>query len=145
MSDELISAADRLGERVERLDLTVKHLSERTERTEKVTGWTGLAILIVIGVLAALGWAIWQNHLVSDRVEQTSQRVETLTQRSLCPVYGLVVGGYDPTTRALNPDGSYPGSAREKYDQGFDVMRSAWAALGCSSRDVIPKRVDSQS
>lgn len=135
MSDELIAVGRELRDEVSELRLAVKHLDERTNRTERTTSWTGVAILILIGLVAALGWAIWQNH-------QTAQRVEELTQSSLCPVYGLVVGGYDPTTRALNPDGSYPGSGRQKYDQGFDVMRSAWAALGCSSQDVIPKRID---
>jgi hypothetical protein len=134
-SDALAVRARELRDEVAELRLAVQQQGERLATNERATNRGHVAIFVLVALLAVLGWIIWETH-------QNAERLEVVTQQSLCPFYGLIVGSYDPASRALNPDGSYPGSAREKYDQGFQVMRGAFGALGCHGSDVLPKRAD---
>lgn len=123
-----VTAAELKGE-VGALKLAVEQLGERTGRAERASFRTMLFATVLLVVVALLGWVVWQQS-------QTNGRLEQLVQRSLCPVYGLAVGGYDPSTRPAGP-------ARDKYNQGFAVMRDAYAELHCSVDSLIPKRQDS--
>jgi hypothetical protein len=135
VTDELTARAGEVRDEVAALRLEVQQLREIATRATRVSMRAVFAIVVLLVLLGVVATNVWQQH-------ETADRLESLTQRSLCPVYGLVVGGYDPTTRALNPDGSYAGSPRAKYDEGFDVMRAAFGELACTSTDVIPKRTD---
>lgn len=126
MSDLARSADDLTGE-VRGLRLAVEQLDRRTARAELVSGRAAAAAAILLLLLGLMGWVVWQE-------QQTAARVESLTQRSLCPVFALVVGGYDPQTRPEGP-------ARDRYIATFEVMRVAYDELGCVA-PLVPKRED---
>lgn len=126
MSD-LARSADDLREEVGRLRLAVEQLDVRTSRAELVSGRAAGAAASLLILLALMGWVVWQQY-------QTATRLESLTQRALCPVFALVVGGYDPSTR---PEGE----ARERYSENFDVMRGAYDELRCAA-PLVPPRVN---
>lgn len=127
--DDLATAARELKGEVAELRLSVEQLDDRTKRAERATRtgmWVSGLLLVVV---ALLGWVAAQQY-------QTAVRLDGLVQRSLCPVYGLVVGGYDPTTRAAGPD-------RDKYEANFAVMRRAYDELRCSPTSLVPPRTGS--
>lgn len=131
--DDLAVTALGLKDEVARLRLQHEQLERRTGRAERKSGYTMWGAVALLAVVVVLGLLLFQQ-------QQTANRLESLTQRAFCPVYGLVVGGYNPDTRPLNPDGSYPGSAREKYDATFRVMRDAYAELVCLGGTVPPRQ-----
>lgn len=133
--DELAAAAAELKEEVAGLKLAVEQLTERTCRAERASFRTMFAAVILLVVVALLGWSTYAEF-------QTAARLDAVINNALCPVYALFVGSYDPSTRPLNPDGSYKGSPREKYDAAFlspQGINAAYASLRCTTV-VVPKR-----
>lgn len=131
---ELAATAADLKEEVAGLRVDVRNLKVRTVRAERASFRSGLVAMALLLVVLLLGWNAYQQNLTADRLE-------SLIQRSLCPVYALAVGNYDPSTRKLNPDGSYPGSDREKYDRNNAVMARAYNELQCIG-GLVPKRLE---
>lgn len=127
MSD-LARSADDLRDEVKQLRLAVVQLGARTARAEKVSIRAATAAAVLLLLVGLIGWVVWQQR-------QTADALESLTQRSLCPVFALVVGGYDPSTRPEGP-------AREQYQRTFEVMRQAYGELRCAS-PLVPPREDS--
>lgn len=125
--DDLATAARELKDEVAELREAVETLTPRTVRAEFVARvGIALALALVLGG-AVLGWNIIQQR-------HTSDRLESVTQSALCPVFGLLLGGYDPNTRPEGP-------ARDQYMQTFEVMRGAHEALACRG-PLVPKRED---
>lgn len=109
------------------LTQAVSDLKPRVERAERVSFRTAVVGLVLIFLVFILGW-------VAVNQQQTASRLDNLVQHSLCPVYALVVGGYDPSTRPA-------GASRDTYNHTFDVMRGAYADLGCTNT-LVPPRTD---
>lgn len=123
--DVLARRAELLRDQVADLTVQVRQLNERAAETER-RGVHAVYALIFLGlVLLMLGTVVWQQ-------QRTAARLEQVVQHSICPVYGLVLGGYDPETRA-------EGDARRRYEAGFVVMRDAFAALNCTTPLVPPR------
>jgi hypothetical protein len=135
--EDLAVAARELKAEVAELRAEVSNLNTRTQRAERAT----FRSLVVIGVLMLI---VVGGGVVGYQTTQLAQRVETITQRSLCPLYALVLGSYAPETRELNPDGSYEGSARQKYVNNFEGpggLFSQRAGLPCIG-PLTPPRSD---
>lgn len=135
--EDLATTARELKKEVGDLRGEVSNLRVRAERLDRRSGLAGL---FIVGLILAAVWLA----IVSYQTSQTSARVEAITQRALCPMYALVLGGYDPSTRELNPDGSYEGSARQKYVTNFegpDGLFSQRAGLPCIG-PLTPPRSD---
>lgn len=125
--EDLAVAARELKGEVADLRDAVDNLVIRTTRAERATFRTALAAGVLLVVVALLGWTAYAQY-------QTSQRLEGLIQRALCPVFALVVGGYDPTTRPEGP-------ARDQYVHTFEVMRAGYDELACrGSAPLVPPR-----
>lgn len=131
-TDELDRHVQGLGEKIDANTLALNQVNVRQDRSERKSRFLVLAAVALLGGFLVLGWVVWQQHLVD-------QRVNNLVEQSLCPVYALVVGSYDPTSRPLNPDGSYEGSPRQKYVDNQGVMLDAYRALHCRGQLVPPR------
>jgi len=132
--DELVEAADGLKNEVARLRLAVEQLGRRQDQTEKVSTRTALLAGVLAALVLFIGFVAWQQSETADDVRATQERLGTLTQQSLCPTFALLLGGYDPSTRA-------EGAARQQYIATFDRFRAAYDALGCIG-PVVPPRTD---
>lgn len=135
--DDLVAAARELKAEVAELRQDMQVLNRRTTRAEKVSGRakkaSGRASLtagVLLVIVALLGGTVWQQY-------QISGRLELLTQRSLCPLFALVVGGYDPSTR---PEGV----ARDRYVATFASFRVAYDELRCIA-PLVPPRIEGGS
>lgn len=122
---DLSRRAAELTDQVEKLRLAVEHLDERTKRAERATARTGVAAAVLLVLILLGGWNVHSQR-------QTADRLESVTQRSLCPVFGLVIGGYEPESRPAGP-------ARDRYVETIDVMRGAYGELGCVAPLVPPR------
>lgn len=116
---DLSKRAAELADQVEGLRLAVEQLDARTTRAERASTRTATAAVILFILVALAGWNVYQQR-------ETADRLESLTQRSLCPVFGLVLGGFNPETRPA-------GEARTQYIETFDVMRGAYDELRCTA------------
>lgn len=132
---DLVAEVARLTTRTEELTTAVENLDLRAAKAERISKGAAFIVILAVVALLALGW-------VAAGQQATANRLESLIQRSLCPVFALVVGGYDPTTRPLNSDGTYIGSPREAYDKNAKVMQASYSELDCAS-PIVPKRAGS--
>lgn len=132
---DLAAEVARLTRRTEELTKAVANLDGRAAKAERISKGAAFVVILSVVALLALGW-------VAAGQQATANRLEALIQRSLCPVFALVVGGYDPTTRQLNKDGTYTGSPREAYDQNAKVMQASYVELDCAN-PIVPKRAGS--
>jgi hypothetical protein len=130
----LATQAQALADTVGVLATAVDNLNQRTGKTERTT------IFVVVGLVIDLVLSVAVAVLVSSQVSastdlQSAVARETSTrQDALCPLYGLLLGSSNPTSRA-------EGSARDQYDEAFRVMRRAYDTLDCAN-PVVPPRVD---
>jgi hypothetical protein len=146
MNDDLGDQANKLGVKVDDLGVKVdrqtealQELGERQTRTEKVSTRTAVAAVIAIAILAAAGWLGYKQVVTSGQLAQVvaeQQRAaedqRRVVQDALCPVFGLLIGGYDPTTRPEGP-------ARDQYEQTYATFRKSYDALHCTSQLVPPR------
>jgi len=130
---ELDAHVKELGDAVDANTLALNQVHDRQDRSERKNRALVLAAVVLLGICLVLGWVAWQQH-------ETDQRLSIVVQDSLCPVYALVVGGYDPESRSLNPDGSYEGSPRQAYINNHQVMSAAMDKLQCQNTTLVPPR-----
>lgn len=115
--DGLTQAAEHLTPRVDEV--------ERTGRRARAALWI-LAVFVVI--LAALGALL--GKVIVDQQDTTVQ-LTRVVQESLCPVFALLIGGYNPESR---PEGA----ARDAYNQQFAQFSASYQALTCRNGIVPP-------
>ena len=132
---ELSDRVHHLAEVIDANTLALNQVHDRQDRSERKGRFLVLGAIVLLGGFLLLGWVAWQQH-------RTDERLSIVVQDSLCPVYALVVGGYDPDSRSLNPDGSYEGSARQKYIDNHQVMSRAYDQLGCANTSLVPPRTN---
>lgn len=123
--EELAERAEALADEVSRLNREVEKLNRRGIRAV-------YAVMLLFLLLGGMGILVFQQF-------RTSDRLEGVVQRSLCPVYGLVVGSYDPSTR---PDTGPKPTPRDQYVATFQVMRDGYNELQCTA-PIVPKKSDS--
>jgi hypothetical protein len=114
---ELVDETRRLRQATEAVVPSVK----REVRRGRVTR-------ILLGVQAAVLIAVVVLGIVLVGVVHAQDRT---TQQALCPVFALLIGGY-------NPDSRPAGAARDTYNQQFQLFSQAYAALDCNNPIVPP-------
>jgi len=131
MPDRLIEQAKVLADRVGALSDAVDHLDRRTNRSERVVIGVviGLALCIVLSVAMAITFI--QIRVTADAVAETQARETRTREETLCPFFSLVLGSYNPNSRA-------EGEARQTYIEQFEAMRRGYAALDCTGPIVPP-------
>lgn len=89
--------------------------------------WDGVRIAtVVVLALVAISQGVTIVFLYS-----TAARQERVVQQSLCPLYSLIIGSYNPNSRPAGPE-------RAQYEQAFVLMRAARDALDCRDPLVPP-------
>jgi hypothetical protein len=124
-----------LHDSVDQNTLALNQVHRRQDRSERKNRLFAVLTMALIGGFMLLGWTSWQQH-------QTAQRLSSVVDKSLCPLYGLIVGSYNPETRQLNADGTFEGSDRQKYIQSYEDpnvgMFAAADALSCQGNILVP-------
>lgn len=130
--EQLAAHARALTDNVAQLKLSVEQLDRRTGQNEKVTVAVvvGLLLDLVLSVVAA--FLLATQYSTNDRLQAAIERETKTREEALCPLYGLIVGSYNPTSRA-------EGAARDAYNAAFDRLREAYAVLECKTTPVPPR------
>lgn len=114
---ELTDETTKLRVATEGIVPTVQAEQRRSRTTRILLGVQALVLLIV----ALLGLALWDVVRQQDRT----------TQQAFCPVFGLLLGGYNPESRPPGPD-------RDAYNATFATFTTSYQALECDSPIVPP-------
>lgn len=125
MTGPLIEQAQALASNLSALSKAVEKLDTRSNRNEKITfvAVIGLVLDLILSVIVAI---VLSNQVsTAGSLQATIDREAQTRQQALCPVYGLVLGGYNPNSRAAGPD-------RDAYIQSFKVMTDAYDTLDCA-------------
>lgn len=139
MTDEearvaLVTQAQALADTVGVLANAVDNLNKRTGKTERTTIFVALGLAVDLVLSVAVAVLVSSQISVAGGLQSAIDREALTRQDALCPLYGLLLGSYNPQSRA-------EGSARDQYNQVFEVMRGAYASLDCAN-PVVPPRVD---
>lgn len=124
--NSLAEQAKTLRDAVSALALSVEHLDRRTTRSEKITAAVVLILLIVLILAVAVGIVLAQQFATNNRLEASIQREAQTRQEVLCPLYGLIVGTYNPESRP-------PGKARDEYVRSAKVILDSYPRLDCAN------------
>ncbi len=121
-SDDLAARVSALADKTSRLREDVAGLREQLAVTRGRIWWVLVAMVVAFGMAGGIGITALNTAKANSRVD------------GLCPMLALVVGGYDPSTRAAGPD-------RERYEASFRVMRQAYVDTGCAAvSPLVPRR-----
>lgn len=139
MTDEearvaLVTQAQALADTVGVLASAVDNLNKRTGKTERTTIFVALGLAVDLVLSVAVAVLVWSQISVYGDVQTAIARESSTRQEALCPLYGLLLGSYNPASRA-------EGTARDQYNEAFRVMRIAYDTLDCVN-PVVPPRVD---
>lgn len=139
MTDEearvaLVTQAQALADTVGVLASAVDNLNKRTGKTERTTIFVALGLAVDLVLSVAVAVLVSSQISVAGGLQAAIDREALTRQDALCPLYGLLLGSYNPNSRA-------EGAARDQYNQVFQVMRGAYASLDCAN-PVVPPRVD---
>lgn len=136
---DLAATADRLAVQVEQLKVEVRELNDRQDetdrrqdRSDRMSMRTALVLGLVVLLAAVVGLIVYQQIVTRSEVSSVVDRETTTRVKVLCPVFALVLGGYDPSTR---PDGP----ARQQYEDNFRVMGRSYDLLACQD-PLVPRR-----
>lgn len=130
---------EELKRRAAQLDEDVRALADNTEantealsRVEKRLDRSDSDRRRFITALIALTMLAAFLGVEALRLERSIRDQAEVRDRVLCPLYGLILGGYDPQSRA-------EGAARQKYEETFVVIRESYATLRCNAQLVPPR------
>lgn len=121
----LAEQAQVLSEQVQDLAVSTTRLANRTTRAERVTAIVVIGLILDIILSVAVGFALLGQVQTNTALQAAVDREAQTRQVALCPVYGLVLGGYNPNSRAAGPD-------RDAYIASFKVMTKAYESLDCT-------------
>lgn len=107
--------AKELTEEVHKLRGSVDNLGPRVRRAE----WISL-ICVVVVLIAMVGFQLIRQN-------DTNRRID-----GLCPLFALIIGGADPSSRPEGP-------ARDQYTETIRVITQAYGQLGCIDPLVPPR------
>lgn len=130
-TEGLVAQAKALVERVGVLSDAVEELDKRSARSQRVTIGVVFGLLLdlvlSVAVIATLATQINTN----ERLQATIDREAATREQALCPLYSLIVGSYNPDSRAEGED-------RQQYEATFAAMRAAYDSLDCPGGVVPP-------
>lgn len=132
MTGPLTEQAKRLGDNVEALSLAVDQLDSRTGRTERVTQWVVFGLLLDLLLSVAVAFVVGNQIAAAADVREAVARESVTREQGVCPIYALLIGTYNPNTRAAGPD-------REKYIDTFQTLNEAYHKLECKLPPVPPR------
>jgi hypothetical protein len=130
---ELVATATVLGGKVDRLTEAVQDLNERTTSVERRSVRQAIAAVLAIAVIVFIGWLAYTQVATNERVRDVIVEQERQRADALCPVFALLLGGYDPSSRA-------PGEAQRAYEETFAEYRRLYATNACTT-PLVPPRV----
>jgi hypothetical protein len=145
-ADKLGVKVDDLGLKVDRQTKALEELAERQTRTERVSTRTAVAVAAAIAILVAAAWLGYQQVVtvgqqavlgaeqqrVNDQLAGVIAEQRRVIEESFCPVFSLLIGGYDPSTRPEGP-------ARDAYVRTYETFRKSYDALHCTGQLVPPR------
>jgi hypothetical protein len=119
--------AKALADTVGVLAKAVDQLDKRATKGERINVWVslGLAVDLVLSIAVAL--------VVSGLVG-VIDRERSTRQDAMCPLYSLLLGSYNPSSRAEGGD-------RDTYNQVFITLQRSYDSLDCDD-PIAPPRVD---
>lgn len=134
MTGPLTEQARALREKVSGLSAAVEQLDDRTNRSERIT--IGVIFGLVLELILSIAVAIALGSQVStdNRLQEAIDREAITREESLCPLFGLLLGSYNPGSRKEGPE-------RDAYIRSFQVMRAAYEKLDCTVA-IVPPRSD---
>lgn len=130
----LAQQAKVLADTVGSLALAVDQLDRRTNRSERMTIAVAFGLVIDLVLSIAVAVLIGNLFTINGQLQQSIAREATTRQQALCPLYGLLLGSYNPTSRAAGPD-------RDAYNKAFITLRDGYESLDCAS-PIVPPRID---
>lgn len=130
----LTSQAKALADTVEKCIVAIDGLDRRSTRNERVVVATvfGLALDVVLSILVA--FLVSNLFGVNGQLQAAIAREAVVRQQALCPLYGLLLGSYNPTSRAEGKD-------RDSYNAAFVTLRDGYNVLDCVN-PIVPPRLD---
>lgn len=139
MTDEearvaLVTQAQALADTVGVLADAVDNLNQRTGKTERTTIFVALGLAVDLVLSVAVAVLVSSQISVAGDVQVAIAREKATRQEAVCPLYGLLLGSYNPASRAAGP-------ARDQYELSFRVMWAAYDTLDCNN-PIVPPRVD---
>lgn len=132
MTGPLTEQAKQLTDKVGSLVLAVEQLDNRTGRTERVTMWVVFGLLLDLVLSVAVALVVGNQFAAAADIREAVARESITRQQGVCPVYALLVGGYNPASRAEGPD-------RDTYIKTFQTLNEAYHALDCTQPPVPPR------
>lgn len=130
---ELASRASELADEVGKLRIATDSLTRRTLRSEKVIAITVVGLVLDIMLSLAVMWAYHVQAEQSDQLAANQEQARKVRDDALCPLFSLILGTYDPTTR--------PPAARKSYEDAYNQMHTIYTNLACTT-PIIPPRTD---
>lgn len=128
----LTEQAKVLTDKVGSLTLAVEHLDRRTNRTERVQMWVVFGLLLDLVLSVAVALVVTNQFSQAADLRHAVERERVTREQGLCPLYALLVGSYNPSSRTPGPD-------RDNYTKAFQTMRDAYEALECKQAPVPPR------
>lgn len=146
---QIVAELDALGEESGNQFVSLATRAERDgkqiRRTKRVT-W-----VLVVSVLLDVALSVLAYYLVvqvrhNENANATNQRVTaalahrldvaqtTTRQKTLCPLYGVLLAAKNPKARAVFPQGV------AAYDHTFTVIKEGYDALGCAAFVTNPPK-----
>lgn len=132
MTGPLTEQAKALTDRVGSLVLAVEQLDNRTGRTERVTMWVVFGLLLDLVLSVAVALVVGNQFAAAADIREAVSRESITRQQGVCPIYALLIGTYNPTTRTEGQD-------RDAYIATFQTLNEAYHALECKLPPVPPR------
>lgn len=147
---------DRLGRLQETANVLVREIDElsresgtqivsltRRARSARRMIW-GLSVSVALDIVLSVSMIlvvvqVRHNENATAAITHRLDIAQTITrQKTLCPLYGVLLAAENPKARAAFPQGP------DAYDHTFAVIREGYDALNCAEF-VAPPTVDPQS
>lgn len=133
--DELKRRAAQLDEDVRTLNNTTEANTEALDRIHVRLDRSDKDRRKFITALIALALLAGFLGVETVRLEKAIRDQTEVREEVLCPLYGLILGGYDPDSRS-------PGPARQRYEDTFRTIREGYGVLSCSAGLLVPPRTN---
>lgn len=132
MTEPLVEQARRLADRVRGLSVAVDELDKRTDRAGRVQVFVIFGLLLDVLLSIAVTLVVVNQFTAAEKLRHAVERESTTRSQGLCPLYGLIVGSYNPASRKEGPD-------RDAYIKSFQTLRDAHESLECNQAPVPPR------
>jgi len=130
--NHLTEQAKALTDEVAGLSLAVDQLHRRTDRTERVQMFVVFGLLLDLVLSVAVALVVGNQIAASADLKVAVEREEVTRNQGVCPIYSLLVGSFNPASRAEGPD-------RDAYIRIFQSIDASYRALECKQAPVPPR------